>query len=55
MLRRRVSTLATGTLLVTGSLAGTLAGTGPAQAADGTLFHPYTIQPRTVGRERGDG
>jgi len=41
-MRRRVSTLATGTLLVTGSLAGTLAGAGPAQAADGTLFHPYT-------------
>ena len=40
MMRRRVSTLATGTLLVTGSLAGTLA--GPADAADGTLFHPYT-------------
>ncbi len=41
-MRRRVSTLATGTLLVTGSLTGTLAGAGPAQAADGTLFHPYT-------------
>ena len=41
-MRRRVSTLATGTLLVTGTLAGTLAGAGPAQAADGTLFHPYT-------------
>lgn len=42
MMRRRVSTLATGTLLVTGSMAGTLAGAGPAHAADGTLFHPYT-------------
>ena len=62
MLRRGVSTLATGTLLVTGSLAGTLAGTGPAQAADATLFHPFTTyEPRAeaegvaVGDVTGDG
>ena len=60
MLRRGVSTLATGTLLVTGSLAGTLA--GPAQAADATLFHPFTTyEPRAeaegvaVGDVTGDG
>ena len=60
MMRRRVSTLATGTLLVTGSLAVTLA--GPADAADGTLFHPFTTsnpapwaESVAMGDVTGDG
>jgi uncharacterized repeat protein (TIGR01451 family) len=41
-MRRRACTLLATALLVPGTLAGTLAGAGPAQAADAGLFHPYT-------------
>ena len=61
-MRRRACTLLTTALLVPGTLAGTLAGAGPAQAADASLFHPYTTyEPRAeaegvaIGDVTGDG